>query len=219
MRPLKLLTISLWVLAAASVAGYFLFRSTRAEVLSGPVAVVANGSQRPGGSTTEAAQLPVLYPMPAFSLTDQTGQTFSSEQLAGKVWVGFIFLTNCPTGACPVMVAKMAKLQESLPDERVHFVSLSVDPQRDTPEVLRAYAEQAAGGQVSSRWHLLTGTSRAQMTDLARSMKLIVDEEFGHSTIFLLVDGDGNLRGTFGNDDPDGMANLRAAAEKLLTGS
>ncbi len=167
----------------------------------------------------EEGTLPVFFPTPAFALTDQAGQPFSSVELKGKVWIGFIFLTNCPTGACPVMVGKMARLQEALPDERIHFVSFSVDPDRDTPEVLAKYAAEVGQAEVSPRWHLLTGGTRDEMKAFAQEMKLIVDEEFGHSTVFLLVDQQGNVRGSFGNEDIDGMKNLAAAAQKLLEDS
>lgn len=212
MRPWKLLIIALWLLAGASVAGYALMKLNRPEAQAGGIEIVVEGQAE--GAADEA--LPVLFPTPAFTLTDQHGETFSSEALEGKVWVGFVFLTNCPTGACPVMVSKMAKLQEALPDERVHFVSFSVDPERDAPETMLDYAREIGGTDVSPRWHLLTGESRDQMKQLAASMNLIVDEEFQHSTFFLLADGEGNVRGVFGNNDPEGMTHLRQAADELL---
>ena len=208
MRRTKLLIISLWILALLSVAAYF-YRSERPA--EPPVQIVVTQPV-----AKEEGVLPVLFLAPAFSLTDQRGRTFSSEELKGKIWVAFIFLTNCPTGACPVMIGKMAKLQEALPDERVHFVSFSIDPQRDTPEVLARYANEIGGAEVSERWHLLTGQSAAQMKQFAADFKLAVGEDWGHSTIFLLVDAKGNVRASVGNDDPEGMAKLRAATEALL---
>ena len=204
----KALIIALWILALLSVAAYFYRRQPAPNP---PVEIVISDP-----AVEEEGVLPVLFPAPAFELTDQHGKTFSSDALKGKVWVGFIFLTNCPTGACPVMVGKMAKLQEALPDERVHFVSFSIDPERDTPEVLAKYANEIGGAEVSNRWHLLTGQSAEQMKEFAADFKLAVGEDWGHSTIFLLVDGKGSVRGSFGNDDPEGMAKLRAAVETLL---
>ncbi len=212
----KPLVIALWILAGLSIAGYAWMRANRpAPPAQGgqDIEIVVRDE---AGNTVDLQALPPLFATPAFELTDHHGQAFSSEQLKGKVWIGFIFLTNCPTGACPVMVGKMAKLQEALPDERVHFVSFSVDPERDTPEVLATYAEEVGGAGVSDRWHLLTGGSRKQMADLAASMKLAVGEDFGHSTVFLLVDGDGMVRGLYGNDDPEGMARLQEATRRLL---
>ena len=211
-RPLKPLVIALWILAAASVGAYAWLRYARPTAPADGVEVFVDGKPL----NPEDGSLPVYFEMPAFKLTDQAGQPFSSDELEGKVWIGFIFLTNCPTGACPVMVGKMARLQEALPDERIHFVSVSVDPDRDTPEVLAEYAHRVGGTDVSDRWHLLTGETLEQMNQLVRDMKLIVDEGFGHSTVFLLVDQQGRVRGSFGNEDPDGMANLAAAAQELL---
>ena len=212
MRPAKPLVLALWILAAVSVAGYAYLRYARPSAPAADVGIqVVDGSE-----PNPDAPLPVLFPAPDFQLTDQHGESFPSEELEGKVWIGFIFLTNCPTGACPVMVNKMGQLQAALPDERVHFVSFSVDPERDTPEVLSKYAREVGGAEVSDRWHLLTGGSREQMSDLARSMKLVVDENFGHSTVFLLVDKQGNVRGTFGNEDPEGMPRLRTAVRNVL---
>ena len=203
--------IALWALAIASVAAWAVVRVTMPEPAPQPAVTV----EAPGLELTDG-ELPVLFSTPEFDLTDQNGEAFSSEELEGKVWVGFIFLTNCPTGACPVMTGKMADLQEALPDERVHFVSFSIDPERDTPEVLKAYAESASEGEVSPRWHLLTGASRQEMHELANAMKLTFDDENQHSTWFLLVDGQGNVRGLYGNTDPEGMKNLRRDAETLL---
>lgn len=211
MRPLRPLAIAVWILALASVAVYAYTRSRPAPAPG--IEIILADDIAPG----EHGALPVLFPAPTFELTDHRGRPFSSEDLKGKVWIGFIFLTNCPTGACPVMVSKMAKLQDALPDEGVHFVSFSIDPERDTPEVLAKYAAEVGGADVSERWHLLTGESAEQMKELAASLKLAVGEDWGHSTVFLLVDAKGNVRGSFGNEDPEGMTRLAAAARQLLS--
>lgn len=210
MRPLKPLAIALWTLALASVAVYAFMHSRPAPAPG--IEIIVEDNAGPAGD----GRLPVLFPAPEFELTDQQGRPFSSEDLKGKVWIGFIFLTHCPTGACPIMAGKIAALQDALPDERVHFVSFSIDPERDTPEVLAKYAQEVGGTDVSQRWHLLTGESADQMKQLALSLKLAVGEDWGHSTVFLLVDAHGNVRGSFGNEDPEGMARLAAAVGKVL---
>jgi protein SCO1/2 len=214
MRIPRPLIVVLWLIAVASVAAYAWLRLMPVPQPreAGIQIVVEKSAQQPGPEES----LPVLFKAPAFSLTDHHGRAFSSTELQGKVWIGFIFLTNCPTGACPVMVRKMAALQQTLPDERIHFVSFSIDPQRDTPDGLAEYARRMGGAEVSERWHLLTGQSADQMKDLATEMKLAVGEGWGHSTIFLLVDQQGNVRASFGNEDPEGMTRLRESAEKLL---
>src|ERR1051326_7113622 len=77
-------------------------------------------------------QLPTLYPLPDFSLTDQTDKTVTLADLRGKVWVADFIFTNCG-GTCPLMTDKMRKLQEGLPSE-IRMVSITVDPSRDTPK-------------------------------------------------------------------------------------
>ena len=170
----------------------------------------------------QAEQADTLQPMfrtPEFALVDQNGERFASDDLAGKAWVGFIFLTNCPTGACPTMIGKMADLRDGLADVPVEFVSFSVDPDRDTPEVLATYAEQVTGDAPGERWHLLTGQGREEMKALAQEMKLAVGDDWGHSTQFLLVDANGFVRGLYGNNDPTAMDRLRADAARLVATS
>lgn len=109
-------------------------------------------------------------PAPAFALTDQTGRPFSSEQLNGKVAVvGFIY-THCPD-ICPMLTAQMRQLQNLLAHagllgDKAVLVSITVDPERDTPEVLARYAEQF--GADPAAWHFLTG-------DLTTVRQAVVD--------------------------------------------
>ena len=213
MKPWKTVTVGLWVLAALSVAAYAAYTITAPK----PAASTDMPDMAVAAAVTEDdGKLPVMFDTPSFELTDQNGEIFNSDQLKGKVWVGFIFLTHCPSGACPTMIGKMAKLQDALPDERVNFVSFTIDPDRDTPEALKAYAEKVGGESVSPRWHLLTGTTRAKMLDLAHAMNLTFDDENQHTTFFLLVDADGNVRGLYGNTDDNAMDKLQHDADELL---
>src|SRR5262249_41619086 len=88
-------------------------------------------------------ELTKLYPVPDFSLIDQTGAAVTLAELKGKVWIADFIFTNCG-GTCPMMTEKMRKLQNVVPQE-IRMVSFSVDPDRDTTKVLAAYAaEQGA---------------------------------------------------------------------------
>ena len=93
-------------------------------------------------------ELTKYYPVPDFSLTDQTEKTVTLNEMKGKVWIADFIFTSCG-GTCPVMTEKMRKLQGTLPSE-IRLVSFSVDPTRDTPKVLAAYA--AEHGATSGRW-------------------------------------------------------------------
>src|SRR6185295_13308646 len=79
--------------------------------------------------------------VPAFQLINQDGQAFGSAQLAGKIWIADFVYTTCP-GPCPMISSRMSELQKPLEKTDVHLVSFTVDPEKDTPEVLRAYADK-----------------------------------------------------------------------------
>ena len=79
--------------------------------------------------------------LPSFELVNQDGQPFGSAQLAGKIWIADFIFTSCP-GPCPIISSRMSELQKPLEKTDIHLVSFTVDPEKDTPEVLRAYAEK-----------------------------------------------------------------------------
>jgi protein SCO1/2 len=118
------------------------------------------------------------------------------------------------------MTARMRKLQDELPPE-VQLVSFSVDPERDTPEVLAGYARQH--GAASERWTFLTG-AKDELYDLSiKGFKLALDDVNGteaepivHSTRFVLVDKDGQIRGYYGGMEEEAMQQLSADAKRLL---
>ena len=160
---------------------------------------------------------PVLFDAATFSLTDQDGKTFSNTQLRGRTWVADFVFTHCP-GVCPKMTMRMAGLQRTLAKSDVHFVSFSVDPERDTPAVLKEYANNF--GADLGRWHFLTGEKGA-MFQAARDMKLtaepagVLGPEIAHAEKFLLVDGQGRVRGAYDSNDEQDMKRLEADAAAL----
>src|SRR5438309_9228538 len=111
--------------------------------------------------------------VPEFELTNQDGKAFGSAQLRGKIWIADFIYTTCP-GPCPMISTRMSELQKPLEKTDVHLVSFSVDPAKDTPQVLRGYAErlQAEPG----RWDFLTGP-QSTIYNLSRNgFKLAVSE-------------------------------------------
>ncbi|MEI9973131.1 MAG: SCO family protein, partial [Ignavibacteriota bacterium] len=140
--------------------------------------------------------LPVLGDIPEFQLTAQTGQPFDSKVLDGHVWVADFIYTTCP-GPCPMMTTRMRQLQtstEEIPD--VRMVSITVDPEHDTPPVLAEYA--AHYKQDPSRWFFLTGPKET-LNDLGvHAFKLnSVDGSLTHSTRFVLIDRQRRIRGFY----------------------
>ena len=162
--------------------------------------------------------LPSHGNVPSFELTNQDAQPFGSQQLSGKIWIADFIFTSCP-GPCPIISTRMSELQKPLPASEVHLVSFSVDPEKDTPEVLRAYADKLRKEPL--RWDFLTGP-RARIYSLLRDgFKLAVSDgepESGpiHSTRFVLVDRHGTIRGYYDALAPDGVTKLLADANHLF---
>ena len=160
-----------------------------------------------------------LYPVPDFSLTDQTEKTVTLDNLKGRVWIADFIFTNCG-GTCPLMTGKMRRLQEALPAD-IRMVSFSVDPERDTPKALAAYA--AENGASAERWLFLTGDKQSLYDLCIKGFKLPLDSQGGtaaepiaHSTRFVLVDKDGVIRGYYSGTEDEELTRLATDAKKLL---
>ena len=157
--------------------------------------------------------------VPTFQLTNQNGQPFGSAQLAGKIWIADFVYTTCP-GPCPMISGRMSELQKPLDKTDVHLVSFSVDPEKDTPAVLRDYAAKLQAE--SGRWDFLTG-SKSMIYKLSHDgFKLAVSDgsaEQGlpvHSTRMILVDRRGQIRGYYDATEPDAITKLVADTSHLL---
>lgn len=157
--------------------------------------------------------------VPNFVLTNQDGQPFGSAQLAGKIWIADFIFTSCP-GPCPMISSRMSELQKPLQKSDVHLVSFTVDPDTDTPEVLRGYAEKLKAQ--SGRWDFLTG-AKASIYNLSQhGFNLGVSdgsEETGvpvHSTRIVLVDRHGAIRGYYDALAPDAITKVLADTSHLL---
>lgn len=163
-----------------------------------------------------SVQDPTLYDVPSFALTDQNGQTVTDASLRGNVWVAMVFFTQCP-GICPAMMAQMRKIQQAVPHADVKIVSFSLDPEHDTPETLKAYADRLQADQ--SRWHLLTGPKQT-MFEVARGLKLAAapahgDQPITHTQKVLLIGRDNRVRGIYDSGNQASMDKLAHDAREL----
>lgn len=153
---------------------------------------------------------PVYGSVSNFTLTNADGRVITLADLQGKVWVADIIFTRC-AGPCPRMTASMRRLQDALPpSSEVLLVTLTTDPAFDTPAVLATYARKF--GADTNRWLFLTGTKEEIGRLAIDSLKLTAIEKapgkrldpadlFIHSTIFVVVDKRGRLRGVFETEE------------------
>lgn len=163
------------------------------------VTLAVGGWLRPVFSHTaeEGASLPQRGPAPAFTLTTQEGTRLSLKDLHGKV-VAVTFIYASCADTCPLLTAKLAGLQARLGAEfgsQVFFVAVTVDPEQDTPEVLKRYA-QAHGANLAG-WAFLTGTP-AEILQIARQYGVYVKKtprgDVDHTFLTSLIDRSGLLR-------------------------
>ncbi|MGZ8509445.1 MAG: SCO family protein [Chitinophagaceae bacterium] len=160
------------------------------------------------------------HKLPDFSLTNQQGEVVSWEGLKGKVVVADFFFTHCPT-ICPRLTTNMRYLQQSINNSRrvgdktpdfLHFLSFSIDPERDSVERLKQWADRF---QVNpEQWWLLTGPKK-EIYDMAINEMRIglvdgegVDTNFIHTDHFVLIDSNRHVRGYYHGLDTASLQQL-----------
>jgi protein SCO1 len=142
-------------------------------------------------------RLPVIGPAPNFTLTSQDGKPVSLADLRGKVVALTFIYTECPD-ICPLLTQKMVRVQDELGADfgaKVAFVSISLDPEHDTPEILKDYAE--FWGARLDGWSFLTDSAEAVRDVTRRYGVFFAKKEDGsveHSQLTTLVDADGQMR-------------------------
>ncbi|MEO6848079.1 MAG: SCO family protein [Chthoniobacterales bacterium] len=135
--------------------------------------------------------------VPDFTLTDQTGKPVSLKDLKGKVWVADFIYTECK-GPCPLITSRLQEVNQELDKSHkdVRLVSFSVDPENDTPQVLAEYGKSVHADP--ENWKFLTGTpaeiQHVVMDGLLQSLAKEPSGTPAHSTRFVIVDRNGNMR-------------------------
>ncbi len=187
--------------------------------------IIWNAKFKDAGKFTN---LPVYGRVPEFTLTERSSSEARLSDLKGKVWIADFIFTHC-AGVCPLMSGRMKNLQEKLghfPD--IRFVSFSVDPERDTPEVLNRYAGRYQADPV--KWLFLTGDKdtirrlseqhfHLGVGEIPVEERENLDQSVQHSSKFVLVDGGGKIRGYYDSESESALEKLVHDAESLLGAS
>jgi protein SCO1 len=155
---------------------------------------------------SDQARLPVLRTLTSINLTNQLGSAVGLDSFRGAPWFANIIFTRCP-GPCATMTQRMKLLQDSLTDRSsARFVSISTDPDYDVPEVLQQYARKFEAD--TNRWSFLTGSKDEILRVSTEELLLVLLEKapndreseqdiFLHSTLTVLLDSVGRIRGSY----------------------
>ncbi|MDZ4809256.1 MAG: SCO family protein [Bacteroidota bacterium] len=162
-----------------------------------------------------------IHHIPAFSFTNQNGETITEKSVEGKIYVADFIFTRCGS-ICPKMTNNMGILQSAFKNNKeVLLLSHSVTPDMDSVPVLKKYAEEK--GIISGKWHLLTG-KETEIYDLAKKQYFAGDtigyyqtgNEFLHTENFILVDKLRRIRGVYNGTLPLEMERLTDDINTLL---
>lgn len=204
----------LWILSAAlmwTLVGLVAFSSCRRK------------------TTEPAAQMKVPeatlagQEIPAFSLTNVSGQAVTNKDLLGQPWVASFLFTQC-TKECPAIAEKVEVLAKAFEGTNARFVTISVDPERDTPDALKSYCEARNIDQ--DQWLFLTGDEKEVeslvMEGFLQPMQGVVDKDTGnpdvlHSPRLVLVGADGRIVDTYNAMDASEVAKLRRKLKEVTS--
>ncbi|QTN39509.1 SCO family protein [Cryomorphaceae bacterium] len=185
----------LWILSACAPSGE---KTSRVDQLP----FYNEATFTPHWLSPSSAALDTFHKIAPFSFTDQNGLVVNEETVEGKIYVTDFFFTTCP-GICPKMTANMTLVQEAfLDDPNVLILSHSVTPNKDSTEVLAAYASEH--GVQSNKWLLLTG-DRQEIYTMGREQYFVEEDlglerspnEFLHTENFVLIDQNRHIRGIY----------------------
>lgn len=189
--------------------------------------VACNEKEVPAASelrrAEQSAVLPTLSRVPDFSLLNEDGQSFGTQELKGAPYLAAFMFTRCPT-ICPELTARMRQIRSAVlaAGAKLQLVSISVDPEHDTPEVLLTYAKKHQADQLD--WAFLTGDYKTIAETSEQGFKVGLsgkadeakpDLGITHGSHLVLVDADGNIRGYFRSSDDESVNEIVTALKKL----
>ena len=183
--------------------------------IMGAVILLGAGASWVIQKANSSYDIPILKPVPVFSFINQDGDPFTEKDLYDKITVLDFIFTSCP-GPCPIMTQNMTGLYQDFDQvEEVQFVSITVDPDVDTQDVLKQYAK--INGVKDDRWQFITSSIEA-IKDLKKNGFMLYAEELprGHAIKFVLIDQNGQIRKYFDGTEEASMAVLRKDITNLV---
>ncbi len=163
----------------------------------------------------QTIDLPKVKPAPNFTGVNFDGTTFSSESLKGKVWLASFMFTSCGD-ICPKLNSQLSALYGEFKEySNIRFVSITVDPENDTPDVLKKYAERY--GAKPNKWAFLR-----MPIDTVKNLSLegfriaSLNAPLDHSKRVVLIDEEGQIRGYYDGLDTQEVDKLRIALKQML---
>jgi protein SCO1/2 len=173
---------------------------------------------------------PMLGEIPAFTMMDQDGRPVTRESLRGQTLIVDFFYASCPA-SCPRLSNQMAEFQRKIAERSeargeplpVHLISITLDPENDTPDVLRSYAQRYSSGR--GRWSFLSGRSEDLDHVVVKGFKVRYERAepslgigaIMHGEWFVLVDGLGRIRGYYQIGSEERMRKLVRDAEEMAS--
>lgn len=160
--------------------------------------------------------------IPDFTFTNQDEKSIGRKEMEGKVTIVDFFFTSCPS-ICPVMSREMERVNDMFRDEpKVQIMSISIDPEYDTPQILKTYADEH--NAIPGKWHFLSGPKDITY-QLARCGFVLptldgngVPDDFVHSDKFILIDELGRIRGYYSGTNREDVDLLMLETKVLLYG-
>ena len=163
--------------------------------------------------TPDSRPLPVSEePLQEFTLVERSGKQFHSQSLKGQIWVGSFFFASCPH-RCEIQNRQIKELQDEYGSQGVRFVSITCDPERDTPVKLAQYADRL--GADREQWLFLTGNLN-YIQRVGRDLFQVPVEPDTHSEKLMVFDPMGKPVGYYHWQKPSDLQSLRAVLDDLL---
>lgn len=209
-HSLRIVRLFLWgilIVVLLTVGTMYLLKATLLK---------ANTERLPAIVAKQKRDLKPVGDAPRFELTKHDGSKFDISAYAGKVYVVNFFFTQCD-GICPTMQKNMRKVQQAFNgDDRVRYLSISVDPKNDTPRALKGMAAEVEADLSTWAWAVGPTQETGKIANGYMLGGTEVPGEILHSNRFVLVDGYGKIRGFYNGTEDDGVGAVIEDIARLL---